>query len=115
MQYPKQGHGRDQGPLLSDLRSLSEESDDDRNLQDDPEQRDRKAVSGEDRQGPPGFDLIEVLGDGCMIFGNSKSTDRTSIMVIPGFNDGAILEMGELGLLKGKGKEMYEKLKGLEG
>ncbi|MCZ7403696.1 MAG: hypothetical protein O8C67_02010 [Candidatus Methanoperedens sp.] len=50
-----------------------------------------------------------------MIFGNSKSTDRTSIMVIPGFNDGAILEMGELGLLKGKGKEMYEKLKGLEG
>ena len=35
-------------------------------------------------------------------------------MIIPGFNDHTIIEMGDLGMLVGKAKEMYEKLKRLE-
>jgi hypothetical protein len=59
--------------------------------------------------------LIETREDGCLIIGNARTTDRSSVMIVPGFNDSTILEMGRLGLLKGKAKQMYEKLKKLEG
>ena len=32
-----------------------------------------------------------------------------SIVIIPGFNDSTILEMGRKGMLKGKAQEIYEK------
>jgi hypothetical protein len=61
------------------------------------------------------MDLIETRGDGCLILGNSRTTDRRSVMIIPGFNDHTLIEMGDLGFLKGKAQSMYEKMKNLEG
>jgi hypothetical protein len=61
------------------------------------------------------IDLLEVLPSGCLIFGNSRMTECSTIMLVPGFNDGILVEMGDLGMLKGKAKEMYKKMKGLEG
>ena len=48
-----------------------------------------------------------------MIFGkdNQHPEDRSTVMIVPGLNDSAILEMGRLGLLKGRALEIYEKLK----
>jgi hypothetical protein len=60
------------------------------------------------------MDLIETRKDGCLILGNTRTTDRSSVMIVPGFNDSTILEMGRLGLLKGKAQRMYERLKKLE-
>lgn len=59
------------------------------------------------------MDLIEVREDGCLIIGNARTTDKSTVMIIPGFNDSTILEMGRLGMLKGKAKQMYDKLKKL--
>lgn len=59
------------------------------------------------------MDLLEVLPSGCLIFGNRMMTERSTIMLIPGFNDHVLIEMGDLGMLKGKAKKMYEKLKKL--
>ena len=57
------------------------------------------------------IDLLETLEDGRLIFGcdHHKATDRASIMVVLGVNDSALLEMGRLGMLKGKAQEIYEK------
>jgi hypothetical protein len=59
------------------------------------------------------MDLIETREDGCLILGNSRTTDRSSVMIIPGMNDNSLIEMGDLGLLKGKAKQMYEKFRKL--
>ena len=59
--------------------------------------------------------MIETRGDGCLILGNERLTGKSSVMIIPGFNDHSLIEMGDLGFLKGKAKQMYEKLKKLEG
>jgi len=48
-----------------------------------------------------------------MIFGRGKMTDRSTVMVVPGINDRTIIEMGDKGILIGKAKEMYDKLKHL--
>ena len=61
------------------------------------------------------MDILDSLPSGSMIFGTPKMTDRSTVMVIPGFNDSAVVNMGDLGLLKGEAKALYEKLKKLEG
>jgi hypothetical protein len=38
-----------------------------------------------------------------------KANDRSSVVIVPGFNDSSLLEMGRLGVLKGKAKTIYEK------
>jgi len=57
------------------------------------------------------IDLLESTEAGCLIFGcdHHKATDRASILVVLGVNDSALLEMGRLGMLKGKAQEIYEK------
>ena len=50
-----------------------------------------------------------------MIFGNERTTGKSTVMIIPGLNDRHLIEMGDLGFLKGKARSMYEKLKKLEG
>jgi len=57
------------------------------------------------------MDILEVVGDGRIIFGNSKTRGAGSVMVVPGINDNSIIEMGDLGLLTGKAQSLYEKLK----
>jgi hypothetical protein len=47
--------------------------------------------------------------------GNPKISERGTVIIIPGFNDRSILEMGNLGFLCGEAQKMYEKLKTLEG
>jgi hypothetical protein len=48
-----------------------------------------------------------------MIFGKEKQhpEEKSTVMIIPGLNNHVILEMGKLGLLKGKAREIYRKLK----
>ena len=113
----QQRDGSDQSSFLSDLRSLPEKGDDDRNLQDDRKQSGREEINKKDRECATdvGMDLIEERGDGCLILGNKRITGRSTVMIIPGFNERCLIEMGDLGLLKGKAKRMYEKLKKLEG
>jgi len=48
-----------------------------------------------------------------MIFGKEKQhpEDKSTVMIIPGMNDSTILDMGRLGLLKGRARDIYRKLK----
>ena len=55
------------------------------------------------------MDILEKTADGCFILGNEKTTDRNSILIVPELNDSTILEMGRLGMLKGRAQEIYEK------
>jgi hypothetical protein len=60
----------------------------------------------------PAFDIIEARTDGVIVLGNKKTSDRGTIMVIPGLNDSTLIEMGDLGFLRGAAQKMYEKLGG---
>jgi hypothetical protein len=47
-----------------------------------------------------------------IVLGNKKTSDRGTIMIIPGLNDSTLIEMGDLGFLRGAAQKMYEKLGG---
>lgn len=42
----------------------------------------------------------------------NRGMDKTGIMILQGFNDSLLKEMGQRGMLKGKALELYEKEKG---
>ena len=120
MQHPNQRHGGSQGSLLSDLRSVPEENDAHGDLQNDRGEPGSEEHGVKDREvdrESVGIDLIEINDSGYMLFGSKKNKafDRSTIMIIPGFNDHTIIDMGNLGMLVGRAKEMYEKLKKMEG
>src|SRR4030042_5563306 len=116
---------RDQKPkhikssLLPGLRSQSLPDPDQSGPADDLEQQGGQGLGGGGKQDPVGtgsnvllMDILEIWEDGRVIFGNSKTTDRGSVMVVPGINDHSIIEMGDLGFLTGRAQKMYEKLRG---
>jgi hypothetical protein len=114
MQHPEQGDGSDQGTLLPDLPGLSKKGRPHGDPQGHRNQRGNQKTDRRDRPEDAAglkFDLIESTEDGCLVFGNDhhKAKDRASILIVPGLNDSGLLEMGRLGMLKGKAKEIYEK------
>lgn len=57
---------------------------------------------------------MEFRDDGTMILGNNKSTGIGTVMIIPGINESALMDMGDLGFLTGKALIAYEKGKALK-
>lgn len=99
--------------FLPDLRIDQEKSPNQRDLPVNRKLRGEKDIKGD--RGADKGDKLDLIysGNGVMIFGkhNQKPEDRGAIMIIPGINESTILEMGRLGILKGKAKEIYEKFK----
>jgi len=99
--------------FLPDLRIDQEEKPGEGNLPADRRCKSKGDVEGDRRtEGDTKLDLIYSDGK-IMIFGKEKQhpEDKGTVMIIPGLNELTILEMGRLGLLKGKGWEIYNKLK----
>ncbi len=115
MQRKKSRAEYHEGPLLPELRSDPEAPagpDGDKDFG----KRRGKGADWEGRTVDPAanpdelkMDIVEKTADGCLILGNEKTTDRSSILIVPGLNDSAILEMGRLGMLKGRAQDIYEK------
>ena len=106
-----QGHEHDAGPLFQDVPGDSSKKPGKRDLPGHRSIRSEEANKW-NRQADNKLDIIESR-DGMMIFGqtNWHPEDKKSILVLFGFNDSTILDMGRLGLLKGKAMEIYEKLR----
>ncbi len=114
MQLAKPGDRSDEGALLPDLPGVPKKGRAHGNPQG---HRNQPRAKKDDRFNRPEddsskrFDLIESTADGCLIFGKDrpKGNDRASVMIVLGLNDSSILDMGRLGMLKGRAQEIYEK------
>ena len=99
--------------FLPDLRIDQKEGPSERDIPADRRRKSKGDVGGDRKaEGDTKLDLIYSDGK-IMIFGKEKQhpEDKSTVMIIPGMNDSIILEMGRLGLLKGKARVIYKKLK----
>ena len=100
--------------FFPDLRLHENKKPGSRDVQGDRKRRAQQSVEGDRKANTQTikYDII-YSGNGILIFGMSNwhPEDRKAILIVGGINDSSILEMGKLGMLKGIGLSIYEKLK----